>query len=72
MSAAASSMKEPWDEKVKRVRANSPYSQLPNWSIPPIPGNLYIHVHPCMSMEDDARQMHTPKAASDFQKNTKN
>ena len=30
---AASSMKEPWEEKLKRVRENSPYSHLPNWSI---------------------------------------
>ena len=28
----ASSMKEPWEEKVKRVKRNSPYSHLPNWS----------------------------------------
>ena len=32
--SVASSMKEPWEEKVKRVRATSPYSHLPNWSIP--------------------------------------
>ena len=26
-------MKEPWEEKVKRVRESSPYSHLPNWRI---------------------------------------
>lgn len=29
----ASAMKEPWEEKVKRIRASSPYGHLPNWSI---------------------------------------
>lgn len=33
-SLVASSMKEPWEEKVKRVKKNSPYRHLPNWSIP--------------------------------------
>ena len=32
--SVASSMKEPWEEKLKRARKNSPYSHLPNWSIP--------------------------------------
>ena len=29
----ASAMKEPWEQKVKRIRASSPYGHLPNWSI---------------------------------------
>lgn len=30
---AASAMKEPWEAKVKRIRAASPYGHLPTWSI---------------------------------------
>ena len=33
-------MKEPWDEKLKRIRASSPYGHLPNWSIL---HNLSVH-----------------------------
>lgn len=29
----ASVMKEPWEDKVKRIQATSPYGHVPNWSI---------------------------------------
>ena len=32
-SFPASAMKEPWEDKVQRIRASSPYGHLPNWSI---------------------------------------
>ena len=31
---SASVMKEPWEEKERRIRTLSPYGHLPNWSIP--------------------------------------
>ena len=30
---SASIMKEPWEEKERRIRTLSPYGHLPNWSI---------------------------------------
>ena len=32
----ASVMKEPWEDKVRRVKSSSPYGHIPNWSIPHI------------------------------------
>ena len=26
-------MKEPWEEKVRRIRESSPYGHLPNWKL---------------------------------------
>ena len=30
---SASALKEPWDEKEKRIRQSSPYGHLPNWRL---------------------------------------
>ncbi len=30
---SASVLKEPWEEKVKRIRSSSPYGNLPTWSL---------------------------------------
>lgn len=30
---SAAALKEPWEEKVKRIRDASPYGQLPNWKL---------------------------------------
>ncbi|XP_062578903.1 phosphatidylinositol 4-kinase beta-like [Saccostrea cucullata] len=30
---SAAALKEPWEEKVKRIRDSSPYGQLPNWKL---------------------------------------
>lgn len=30
---SAAALKEPWEEKVKRIRESSPYGQLPNWKL---------------------------------------
>ncbi|KAG1706180.1 Phosphatidylinositol 4-kinase beta [Nymphon striatum] len=30
---SAAAMKEPWDEKIRRIRESSPYGHLPNWRL---------------------------------------
>lgn len=30
---SAAAMKEPWEEKVRRIRESSPYGHLPNWRL---------------------------------------
>ena len=30
---SAAAMKEPWEEKVQRIRDSSPYGHLPNWRL---------------------------------------
>ena len=42
---SASVMKEPWEEKERRIRALSPYGHLPNWSILCL---LLLRVHVCV------------------------
>ena len=32
---SAAALKEPWDEKVKRIKESSPYGHLPNWKLLP-------------------------------------
>ena len=49
---SAAIMKEPWEEKQKRIRSSSPYGHLPNWSILPMllyikaVKNIYVYI--CM------------------------
>lgn len=30
---SAAALKEPWEEKVRRIRESSPYGHLPNWAL---------------------------------------